>query len=299
MVGLGHVGGHVASSSRGGRRADRQRHRSASGANAPNGSERAGSSPARRSTQRAATSSLPARSAASISDATIGAARQRGDLRGGEQRAQPPTDSPASSRARDPLRARLHRQRRRASSASTASCVGYDQARAYERTGRIEDTIGRVLAEAAAGITRCETADLRRTGSQPQRPLPGCETPAVAAPSTDGTGEPSCSSGSAPSPTRVGSRSRRRSPAHAARSRSRRPAAARARARLYEGPPHRPTRARDGRGLVPDAGDRGRRERPRRPRHLPRPRPAGRLSDPRSGALGLRRPRLRRAARAA
>ena len=37
-----------------------------------------------------------------------------------------------------------------------------------------------------------------------------------------------------------------------------------------------PRRAADGRGLVPDAGDRGARDRPRRAGHLPRPRPAGR-----------------------
>ena len=38
-------------------------------------------------------------------------------------------------------------------------------------------------------------------------------------------------------------------------------------------------RAADGRGLVPRPGHRGRRHRPRRPRHLPRARPARRLSD--------------------
>ena len=59
----------------------------------------------------------------------------------------------------------------------------------------------------------------------------------------------------------------------------RRAAAARASARLHQGPPLDPGRAADGRGLVPDAGDRGARHRPRRPRHLPRPGPAGRLPD--------------------
>ena len=43
-------------------------------------------------------------------------------------------------------------------------------------------------------------------------------------------------------------------------------------------------RAGDGRGLVPDAGDRGLRVRPRRRGHLPRAGPAGRLSDRVAGA---------------
>ena len=69
----------------------------------------------------------------------------------------------------------------------------------------------------------------------------------------------------------------RRDPRHAA--------PARAPAGPHQGPPRRSPRARDGRGLVPDAGDRDRRLRPRRARHLPRARPARCLSD--------RRPRRR------
>ena len=56
-------------------------------------------------------------------------------------------------------------------------------------------------------------------------------------------------------------------------------AAAGAPARLHQGPPLHARRAADGRGLVPDAGDRGHRHRSRRPGHLPRARPAGRLPD--------------------
>ncbi len=45
--------------------------------------------------------------------------------------------------------------------------------------------------------------------------------------------------------------------------------------------------------VVRDAGDRGARHRPRRPRHLPRARAAGRLPDRRPGPLRRRRPRVR------
>ena len=55
-----------------------------------------------------------------------------------------------------------------------------------------------------------------------------------------------------------------------------------------------PGRAADGRGVVPAAGDRDRRDRPRRQGHLPRPRPARRLSD----RARRRRGRVRADARA-
>ena len=45
--------------------------------------------------------------------------------------------------------------------------------------------------------------------------------------------------------------------------------------------------------VVRGAGDRGARHRPRRPRHLPRARPAGRLPDRLAEALRRRRPRVR------
>ncbi len=48
-----------------------------------------------------------------------------------------------------------------------------------------------------------------------------------------------------------------------------------------------------GAAVVRDAGDRSPRHRPRRPRHLPRPRPAGRLPDRQPRALRRRRPRVR------
>ena len=53
----------------------------------------------------------------------------------------------------------------------------------------------------------------------------------------------------------------------------------RALARLHEGPPLGARAPADGRGLVPDAGHRGRRDGPRRPGHLPRARAARGLSD--------------------
>ena len=71
-----------------------------------------------------------------------------------------------------------------------------------------------------------------------------------------------------------------------------RAAAARAPAGLHARAPHRRRRAADGRGLVPRPGHRGRRHRPGRPRHLPRPRPARRLSDHEPAALPRRRARV-------
>ena len=68
---------------------------------------------------------------------------------------------------------------------------------------------------------------------------------------------------------------------------------ARAPAGLHQGPPLDRGRAADGRGLVPDAGHRGRRDRPRRPGHLPRARPARRLSDRGPARAGQARRRAR------
>ena len=52
-----------------------------------------------------------------------------------------------------------------------------------------------------------------------------------------------------------------------------------------QGPSHRRSGAADGRALVRDAGHRGRRDRPRRARHVPRAGSAGRLPDRRPRAL--------------
>ena len=73
----------------------------------------------------------------------------------------------------------------------------------------------------------------------------------------------------------------------------RRAAPARAPSGLHEGAAHRAGASADGRGLVPDAGHRGLRDRPRRPGHLPRARAARGLSD--LEAPGRRRPRVRQA----
>ena len=72
--------------------------------------------------------------------------------------------------------------------------------------------------------------------------------------------------------------------------RAARPAArAGAPARVHARQAHRAGRPADGRGLVPRAGHRGRGHGPRRPRDLPRPRPAGGLPDHGGGARrGLR-----------
>ena len=294
VVGLGHVGEKLARGlRRRGRRARRLRHRPRQASAGERARARAGSSPTRRSRPRC---DVVAPCAVGRRDQRRQRRRLRCRIVCGAANNQLADERARRTlaRARHPLRARLHRQRRRADQRLPGA------PRATTRTGRtelalgIEPTMAEVFEHAeSARMTPLEAAaDLRpeRLDAAPDecKLVPRLrEMSARAASRALGRRRAACS-------LRGGSRCR------SASTRARRAgeipdvaALARAPARLHEGQAHRARPSADGRGLVPDAGHRDRRNRPRRPGHLPRARAARRLSDLRPRADERRRPRVR------
>ena len=292
------------------RRARRLRHRPGQARRSPSSSGPSWLDPAERRSP-SATCSRPARSGGAIDDETSSGCAARSSA------ARPTTCSPMTragrraGRARDPLRARLHRQRRRADQRLRRA--------PRARRGAPGPLVDRDRGGAAAGLRGWRGAavtPLRRPRASPRN---GSTPPASAhrlTAAADHAGSPFgqasttpltalASCGGAPSrrcrPLATGTIGRgprsgssacglvpyeeARRGAEAARGGTARRASprcaapARAPARLHEGPARGAGELGDGRGLVPDAGNRGLRDRPRRPGHLPRPGPAGRLPD--------------------
>ena len=123
-----------------------------------------------------------------IDELNVSRLRCAGRVRRGEQHARPRRPGRRPRRARDPLRARLHRQRGRDHQhlGRARRPEGYDPREARRRVAGIEDTMDEVLDEAeSSGVTPLAAADAlarrRLGGRRPRLPSPEWQEPRTGA----------------------------------------------------------------------------------------------------------------------